>query len=414
MVEKRYTYDFDGLIKSILSKIGKEKSISKKNKQLIRKFYVDCLADGLSKPRVLYYLSRLYTIAKRLNVDFNKAKESDIKKLLADFVKNGYIPGDGNNKKKVKKKKTKKYYTDNTLNDFRITLKKFFKWQNGGEEYPKAVKFIKIKTVNGQKLPEDILTLEDVEQLLEHTTHTRDRALVNILWETGLRVGELLGVKLKELNFDKDGAVMMVNGKTGQRRVRLITSVNCLSDWLKIHPDKNNREAFLWVNYGNIRNGERLMYNAVRMMLIRAAKDAGIQKKVNPHSFRAASATFYASYLNSFQLNERYGWVQGSKMAAVYVHMNGKQLDDALLRIHGKLPDEEKQKIDRATCPRCKKEHEIGSRYCSECGIPMDLKVAMDLENKHEEFEDNIAPIMEVLKDPEIQKIVANRLSQAL
>jgi len=408
MSEKRYTYNFEGQLKSILSRINKDTNISKKNKELILKFHDDLFADDLSKPRVLYYMNRLFIIAKKLGVDFNKAKEPDIKNLLADLVKNGYTK---TFKKGEETISIEKQYSKNTINDFRVTLKKFFKWMNGGEEYPKAVKFIKIKGNNGRKLPEDILLREDIELLLESTGHVRDRALVHILWETGLRVGELLGVKIKEVNFDSKGAVMMVDGKSGQRRTRLITSVNYLSEWLKVHPDRKNREAYLWVNYGNIRNGKRMKYSAVRMMLIRAAEEAGVQKKVSPHSFRHASATYYASYLNSFELNERYGWIQGSKMPGVYIHMNGKQLDDALLRIHGKLPDEEKQKLDKVACPRCEKEHDVGSKYCSDCGMPLDLKVAMDLENKHEEFEDKIAPIMEVLKDPEVQKMIAKKMT---
>ena len=404
MSEKRYAHDFDGLMKSTLSRISKDTDISKRNKELILKFRDDCFSQGMGKPRVLFYMNRLLIIGRRIDVDFDKATEADIKRLLAKLTNEGYTV------KKAGTTTLTKHYSDSSINDYKVTLKKFYKWIGGGK-YPEAVEFIKIKGNNGRKLPEDILTREDAQKIIASTIHQRDRAMVHILWEAGVRIGELLGLKIKDVNFDNNGAIIMVNGKTGQRRVRLVTAVNDLAEWLKIHPDKDNREADLWTIHGVRNNGKRATYASVRMMLSRVAKRAGVQKRANPHAFRHASASFYASFLNEAQLNERYGWVHGSKMTGVYVHMSGKQLDDAILRIHGKAPEEEQDKLDKKSCPRCDKEHDISTKYCGDCGMPLDLEIAMNLENKREEFEDKIAPIMEVLKDPEVQKLIANKMT---
>ena len=64
-------------------------------------------------------------------------------------------------------------------------------------------------------------------------------------------------------------------------------------------------------------------------------KGAGINKRVYPHLFRHSRATIMASHLTEFQMNQYFGWIQGSKMASTYVHLSGRDLDNALLEFNG-------------------------------------------------------------------------------
>jgi hypothetical protein len=56
----------------------------------------------------------------------------------------------------------------------------------------------------------------------------------------------MLSLKVKHIFFDEYGAQLIVNGKTGQRRIRIIASVPYLTEWLNKHRDKDNPEAPLW------------------------------------------------------------------------------------------------------------------------------------------------------------------------
>jgi len=66
------------------------------------------------------------------------------------------------------------------------------------------------------------------------------------------------------MEFDADGAVLIVNGKTGQGRVRLTHSVPRLTTWLEHHPEKEDPKAFLWVSVGSKNNRQRLMHQCCK------------------------------------------------------------------------------------------------------------------------------------------------------
>lgn len=60
----------------------------------------------------------------------------------------------------------------------------------------------------------------------------RDKVLVSILYESGCRISKILNLKIRNMEFDSYGADLIVKGKTGQHRVRLIDSVPRLMTWL--------------------------------------------------------------------------------------------------------------------------------------------------------------------------------------
>lgn len=112
----------------------------------------------------------------------------------------------------------------------------------------------------------------------------RDKALISILYESGCRIGEILNMRIRNVGFDANGAGLIVNGKTGQRRVRLIHSVPRLVTWLEHHPEKGDPKAFLWVSVGSKNSRQRLMHQSVVSLLKKTAKRAGLNKKCNPAS----------------------------------------------------------------------------------------------------------------------------------
>ncbi len=67
----------------------------------------------------------------------------------------------------------------------------------------------------------------------------------------------------------------------------------------------------------------------------RIAEKAGIKKRIHPHLFRHSRSTHLAKHLTEAQMKQYLGWVQGSDMAAIYVHLSGRDVDDALLRCTG-------------------------------------------------------------------------------
>ena len=110
------------------------------------------------------------------------------------------------------------------------------------------------------------------------------------------------------------------------------------------------------------------------------------KKKFNPHSFRHARATEMARHLTEHQMDKYFGWVVGSRMAAHYVHLSGKSLDDALKKLNGLPVNEEdiKTKLKPKICPRCNMSNEFEREFCKNegCHSPLDLKAALDFEKE--------------------------------
>ena len=71
-----------------------------------------------------------------------------------------------------------------------------------------------------EKLPEELLTEEEIQKMISSCANLRDRALVSVLYESGCRIGEIGNLRIKDVLFDEYGAKIDVLGKTGARRVR--------------------------------------------------------------------------------------------------------------------------------------------------------------------------------------------------
>jgi rubredoxin len=92
-------------------------------------------------------------------------------------------------------------------------------------------------------------------------------------------------------------------------------------------------------------------------------------KPLNPHHFRHSRATKLANEFTEAQLCEWFGWVQGSDVPAKYVHLSGRDIDNAYGQLHGFEPEEESEQEPAVReCPRCEELNEPDAAYCQRCG----------------------------------------------
>ena len=405
-------HDYDRQLARLLKRIKTDEKISDANKITILKFHDRLLADNLSKARVIYYLGRLSIIAAWIKKDFGEAVRKDIEAVM--------------------RKVNQMDYTEWTKADYRVTLKKFYKWLRDYNEkgaYPPEVSWINTHvSIDKQNLPDNLPNDEDVKKMIEAAEHPRDKALIACLYESGCRIGELASLKIGSANFDEYGAFIVVNGKTGSRRIRLVFSSPILASWLNIHPEKNNPNAPLWIVIGTTKNltknrgrGDKkhtynwsyeFKYPAIASMIKKVAAKARIEKKVNPHSWRHARATFLANKLTEQQLKHLFGWKQSSKMAATYVHLSGRDVDDALLAVYGKKMIDNKSKQSKLTpvdCPRCRETNEYSNVFCKKCGWVLDKDAGAELSEKRKKADEIISSLT---KDPGSLKVIARALAK--
>jgi integrase len=272
-------------------------NIPREDKDLIYDFENQMFADGLGIARIGKYLASLKALYKLTSWSVQRVSSREIIAILA----------------KIERSEWQAW----TKHDYKLALRKYLIFCSRQD----LASVIKITPVHTGKLPEEILTPADILDLLDVCLQLQDRAFIFLLWETGARIGELLSLRRKHVCFDCMGAVLIVDGKTGMRRLRIIESAAVLDEW---------------ISYRSLKPEDPIFQNTYRAYVKRLktmAKHAGIGKRIYPHLFRHSRATFLAGYLTEAQLCAFMGWTISSAMPRVYVHLNGQDLDKALMTV---------------------------------------------------------------------------------
>lgn len=362
--------------------------VSERSKAQILKFAEHCEALGLSRARISRYVYLLKQLAKWLEKDFDRADRQDIERLVHQIETSDYATW------------TKQLY--------KVALKRFYKWLLGGdEEYPNVVKWVKTTFKQKDKiLPNCLLTEDEIKKLVEAADNPRDRAFIMTLYETGGRVGEVGSLRIRDIEFRQEYASVVLKGKTGSRRVPVVASVPYLLTWLNHHPLAKEPDAPFWIKFSD---GKAMTYPALAKVIRSAAERARLKKRVHPHALRHSRATFLASKLTEAQMNAVFGWKQGSEMPSIYVHLSGRDIDNAVLGIYGLRKKKAEKPTDLAPkdCPRCGYHNPATGRFCAQCGTALDIETVMELEKKRREADELMSLI---IREPEVQEAIKHAL----
>ncbi|MCL1595365.1 MAG: site-specific integrase [Actinomycetia bacterium] len=151
----------------------------------------------------------------------------------------------------------------------------------------------KVPTQKGLTLPAEILTPEEVLAILaqcrDTTTGIRDRALITVMYRSGLRVSEALALQPKDVDLHI-GAIAVLHGKGDRRRTVGIDpgASPTIERWIEVRRERlaPPRGVSLFCS----QKCRRMSKSMVREMLIRSAQRAGIEKRVHPHGLRHTMA----------------------------------------------------------------------------------------------------------------------------
>ena len=375
-----------------LRRMDRDSGVNSKDKPLILTFSRERLAKGVGRLRtgkVIYCLRYLSRWHKR---PFEEATKESLMDLVSAVDSTELALA--------------------TKHDFKTILKMFFKWYKGNDDFfPPIISWLKPRLKNKHKLPEELLTEDEVFQMAKAADHPRDRAFVLVLYETGCRIGEMLTLKIKNVQFDEYGAVLRVTGKTGDRRVRIISSAPALGEWMQIHAKASDPETQLWPPLSNSHKyHDRVMdYVSMCSVLRKLAVRAGIKKRIYPHLFRHSRATALAGKLTEAQMKEYFGWVQASDMASVYVHLSGRDVDSAMLALQGMVKPEDKkeEKMLVLNCPRCQEKNSPIAKFCLRCGTPMSIQTALKIEDEKKNGDDMLNKLMQ---NPEFKEYLFKKV----
>ena len=264
----------------------------------------------------------------------------------------------------------------------------FFRWLVPEKE---KELFKNIKNVRPRKkLPVDqLIASEDIKTLVGACDNQRDRALIMLLWDSGCRISEILSLNVGHVQFDQYGAVVIVDGKTGRRRLRLIESVPDLQVWLNIHPLRKDPSAPLFLT--NTRYGvgrKRLNARTVQNRLKYLQKTLNLGKPTNPHAIRHGRMTDLTKKgFSEMELRLIAGWEENSTMPEVYVHLSGGDIERKMLEKAGimEVTENKESNLQPQECPRCKAMNAYDAIFCAKCSMALTEAAAREMDESTEE-----------------------------
>lgn len=228
-------------------------------------------------------------------------------------------------------------HSKSTLSRKLAALRSFFKFL-ARENQLHSNPVLGISTPKRDKKLPHFLDLNEVTNLLEAPAcqtweGKRDRSILETLYSSGLRVGELVG--LNRGDIDLFGGLVKVRGKGKKERIVPVgeKALHAIRDYLEslsARPKGDGQEAPLFLN----RSGTRLTDRSIRRILLKYAKKISLKKGVSPHTLRHTFATHMldrGADLRSVQ--ELLGHANLST-TQIYTHVTTRRLQEAYREAH--------------------------------------------------------------------------------
>jgi len=271
----------------------------------------------LSKNTLGAYRADLMTLARSLSESgktISSADKADLLEFIAERVRSGAKPRS----------------TARQLSSFR----RFFGYivQQGRRDINPTAE-IEMPRI-GRSLPQS-LSEDEVDSLLnapntDEPLGHRDRAMLELLYATGLRVSELINLKLSQVNFSQ--GVLRIVGK-GDRE-RLIPLNEESRNWLKEFIDGPRMEILLERQTDYLfptRRGNRMTRQAFWHIIKRYAEKAGVRQKMSPHSLRHAFATHLLNHGADLRVVQMLLGHSDLSTTQIYTHVARERLKE----LHG-------------------------------------------------------------------------------
>lgn len=189
----------------------------------------------------------------------------------------------------------------------------------------------------GRKLP-DVLAISEIDAMIaalppEKDETPRNHAIIETLYGSGLRVSELVDLRLSRINLDQ--AYMIVEGKGSKQRMVPMseTSVRLISEYLPIRARLDIKPGFSDILFLN-RRGRALTRVMVFYIIRDAAALAGIDKTVSPHTLRHSFATHLLEGGASLRAIQEMLGHESIGTTEIYLHLDRTRLRDQLLACH--------------------------------------------------------------------------------
>lgn len=251
------------MLKHLVEREPRKKKIS--NKEYLAKFLEAKKMEGCSERTIKYYKVTVEQLLGKIIRPIRRITTEEMRKYLVDYQKI-------NNCGKT------------TVDNIRRNISSFFSWLEE-EDYILKSPMRRIHKIRAEKLVKNVITDEDIEKLRDGCTCLRDVAMIDLLYSTGIRVGELVRLNRSDINFSERECVVLGKGDKERKvyfdaksKVHLINYLNTRKD--------DNPALFVSLDKPN----DRLKISGVEIRLRQLGRKLNLDR-VYPHKFRRSMAT---------------------------------------------------------------------------------------------------------------------------
>lgn len=255
------------LYRCLKNKEIREKKVvlPKDNNEALDFFIAAKKIEGCSIKSLNYYYTTLVKMLDKVNVIYFSITTEDIRTYLSDYQENSGV-------------------SKATIDNMRRIISSFFSWLET-EDYIMKSPARRIRKVRVGKIVKEIYTEENIELMRQNCKNARDLAIIDMLYSTGMRVGELVRLNISDIDFENKECVVLGKGNK-QRKVYFDAKTKIhLQQYLNSRKDT---DPALFVS--QLYPYNRLKISGVEIALRKIGEKLHISK-VHPHKFRRTLAT---------------------------------------------------------------------------------------------------------------------------
>ncbi len=171
-----------------------------------------------------------------------------------------------------------------TVDNIRRNISSFFSWLEE-EDYILKSPMRRIHKIKTQKTVKNIISDEEIEKLRDNCKNIRDTAMIDLLYSTGIRVGELVKLNIEDIDFSERECVVFGKGDKERRVYFDAKSKIHLKNYIESRKD-NNPALFVTLNAPY----DRLKISGVEIRIRELGRMLNLEK-IHPHKFRRTMAT---------------------------------------------------------------------------------------------------------------------------
>ena len=221
--------------------------------------------EGCSERTLSYYKTTVEKLLDRITDPIRKVTTDDIREYLASYQ--------GLND-----------CSKTTIDNIRRNISSFFTWLEE-EDYIIKSPMRRIHKIKTTKTVKEVISDEEIEKMRDKCKNLRDLAIIDLLYSTGIRIGELVRLNIDDIDFEERECIVFGKGDK-ERRVYFDAKTKIhLTDYINSRFD-TNPALFVTLDAPY----DRLQISGVEIRLRHLGRELGINK-VHPHKFRRTMAT---------------------------------------------------------------------------------------------------------------------------